>query len=472
MVRDATATTDVVVIGGGPGGLATALFAARRGFEVLLVERDGDPRDGSADGDFDEWRRPGVPQARQSHVFLGRGCRVLAQEAADVMDALLSRGVLQVPVGFRGLGVVKDSEAVNLLSRRLVFEGVLRRAVLREPRVGMIADDAVVGLTAGSGRPPVVTGVKTQHGRVISAALVVDATGRRSPAPTWIAEHGAAEPPTSVQQLGLQYLTRFYRLRTAAEYPSTVVPLRDDLGYMIALAFAADNATFSLTLACLVNDPLRRALADPRVFEEVLGAVPLTRPWLDVGDPISPVHPMARIENRWRRLVDSHGPLVGDFVLVGDSSMHTNPTFGRGVSLALAQAQHVADTLDAHDDALQYVADYEWWTDQHLGEWFATQVQGDQATFERFQATIQGAPLPAPSPGWPQFFTGMRALAPTDEDVAQALARVWNLLSTPTEIMADTNLVQRVERHWSSHAPIVQAEGPGRATFEEIVTAH
>jgi hypothetical protein len=93
--------------------------------------------------------------------------RVLAQEAPDVMDALLLRGVLQVPVGFRGLGVAKDSEAVNLLSRRLVFEGVLRRTVLREPRFGMIAGDAVVGLTAGSGRTPVVTGVKTQQGRVI-----------------------------------------------------------------------------------------------------------------------------------------------------------------------------------------------------------------------------------------------------------------------------------------------------------------
>ena len=471
MVREAPATTDVVVIGGGPGGLATALFSARRGFEVVLVERDCDPRDESADGDFEGWRRPGVPQARQSHVFLGLGSRVLAQEAPDVMDALLSRGVLQVPVAFRGLGELKDSEAVNLLSRRLVFEGVLRRAVLREPGVDVLADDAVTGLTASSARPPVVTGVTTEQGRTIGAALVVDATGRRSPVPTWMAELGAAEPPTSVQQLGIQYLTRFYRLRTGAEYPSTVVPLRDDLGYMIALAFAADNATFSLTLVCLVNDPLRRALAEPRVFERVLGAVPLTRPWLDVGDPISPVHPMARIENRWRRLVDRHGPIAGDFILVGDSSMHTNPTFGRGVSLALTQAQHAADTLDAHDDALQYVADHEHWTDQNLGEWFATQVQGDQATVERFQATIQRSPLPPPSPGWAELFVRMRALAPRDEDVAQALARVWNLLSTPTEVMADTNIVQRVEGQWSSNSPIVPTDGPGRATIEEIVTA-
>ncbi len=465
------ATADLVVIGGGPGGLATALFAARRGLQVVLIERDGDPPDGSAEVDFDDWRRPGVPQSRQSHVLLGRGCRVLAREAPDVMDALLARGVLQVPVGFRGLGVISDSEAVNLLARRLVFEAVLRRAVLRESRVTVLADDAVVGLTTGSGRPPAVTGVTTQHGRTISAGLVVDATGRRSAAPTWLGDLGVADPTTSVQHLGLQYFTRFYRLRAGADYPSTVVPLRDDLGYLIALAFAADNATFSLTMVCLVNDPLRRALTDPQVFERALGAVPLTRPWLEIGEPISAVHPMARIENRWRRLIDSAGaPLVGNFVLVGDSAMHTNPTFGRGVSLALAQAQHLADSIDAHNDPLQYVVEYERWTDHNLGEWFATQVQGDQATADRFHASIQRHPLPAPV-GWGRFFAGMRALAPTDTEIARSLARVWNLLSTPTQTMADTNLVDRVENHWSSHPIAPPAEGPDRATFESIVSA-
>ena len=33
--------TDIVVIGGGPGGLAAAVTAARNGAKVLLAERNG-----------------------------------------------------------------------------------------------------------------------------------------------------------------------------------------------------------------------------------------------------------------------------------------------------------------------------------------------------------------------------------------------------------------------------------------------
>jgi len=65
----------------------------------------------------------------------------------------------------------------------------------------------------------------------------------------------------------------------------------------------------------------------------------------------------------------------------------------------------------------------------------------------------------------------MRALAPTNESVAQALTRAWNLLSTPTQLLTDTNLVQHVEQHWASDPPPTAAEGPDRTTFEKLITA-
>jgi glycine/D-amino acid oxidase-like deaminating enzyme len=88
----------VVIAGAGFVGLAGALFMARRGHVVTLVERDGAPPDGTPDDDVDHWIHPGVSQARKSHAVLGRARRVLFDESPDVIDALIARGVHEIPV--------------------------------------------------------------------------------------------------------------------------------------------------------------------------------------------------------------------------------------------------------------------------------------------------------------------------------------------------------------------------------------
>ena len=85
--------TRVVMAGAGFAGLAGALFLARRGHEVTVIERDGAPPDGEPSDDVDRWRHPGVPQARQSHALLARAARVLADEAPDVIAAFVERGI-------------------------------------------------------------------------------------------------------------------------------------------------------------------------------------------------------------------------------------------------------------------------------------------------------------------------------------------------------------------------------------------
>ena len=54
---------------------------------------------------------------------------------------------------------------------------------------------------------------------------------------------------------------------------------------------------------------------------------------------------MARVDNRYRRLVDGSGPVAGGLLLLGDAAMHTNPTAGRGVSLAFAHVQHLVSAV-------------------------------------------------------------------------------------------------------------------------------
>ena len=63
---------DIVVIGGGPGGLATAITAARQGSSVLLVERNG-YRKRQNEFRFERLRRAGRVPLRGTRPFASAG---------------------------------------------------------------------------------------------------------------------------------------------------------------------------------------------------------------------------------------------------------------------------------------------------------------------------------------------------------------------------------------------------------------
>ena len=128
----------VVVVGGGLAGLATALFLGRRHHTVTVIERDGPVAAGAPGSVFQAGPRPGVPQARQPHNFLGRSVRVLREEAPDVLDALIARGVLRIPLD---LG---DGPGDAMMCARLpLVESVIRQAAQAEPTVAIRDGTAV-----------------------------------------------------------------------------------------------------------------------------------------------------------------------------------------------------------------------------------------------------------------------------------------------------------------------------------------
>ena len=309
--------TRVVIAGAGFAGLASSLFLARQGHDVTIVERDDAPPNGTPSDDVDGWLHPGAPQARQSHALLGRARRVLVDEAPDVVASLRARGVHEIPIVV-GAGVL-DGEQM-LLSRRLVAEAELRRIVAREPGVTLVTRDAVVGLrVTTTGDVPVVTGVHLLSGTVLEADLVVDASGRRSALVDWFVQAGLRAPEDERQDCGFFYLTRFYRLLPGSEMPVSKIPASVALDYGAVFALGADNDTFSLTVTLSVDDPCRKALREPKHFEAFLHAVPHSAPWIRVGEPISDISTMSRIENRRRRLVPRSGPIAGGIVAIGDS---------------------------------------------------------------------------------------------------------------------------------------------------------
>ena len=458
----------MVIAGGGFVGLAGALFLARHGHVVTVVERDGAPPDAEPSDDVDDWHRPGVPQARQSHAVLGRARRVLVDEAPDVVASLVARGVHEIPARV-GSGVL-DGEQM-LLTRRLVAEAGLRRIVAREPGITLVASDAVVGLEVSrAGSVPLVTGVRLVSGPSLDADLVVDAGGRRSALPDWFVQADLAAPVEERQDCGFFYLTRFYRVRPGLETPVSKVPASSALDYATVFALGADNDTFSLTVTLSVDDPCRRALRNPDTFEAFLRAVPHSEPWIRVGVPISEISTMSRIENRRRRLATSDGPIAGGIVALGDASMHTNPTLGRGISMGLMHAQHLAEVAHlAEDDPVGFVETFTAWTDDHLGVWYDTQVAADAIALDRLAAGVLGTRLDVADTPAARFGAAAFACAADDEIVGVAVAKMVHLFAPPAEIFGDALVGSRVSAFLASGASVARpADVPNRRVFEAL----
>lgn len=206
----------VAVVGGGIGGLGLPLMLGRRGHTVTLFEQDGRQAGEDLNRDFFEWKRPRVPQANQPHSFLAPVRTVLRTETPDVYTDLLARGAREYH-DFDWFGEhpphrAGDEELVTLRTRRIVLEAALTTAVGREPTVEVKRGCRVQALTFGEGRPARVTGVRAGTA-IHQADLVVDASGRRSPVPTWLTEAGCRPPVVDSHRAGIAYLCRWYRLR-------------------------------------------------------------------------------------------------------------------------------------------------------------------------------------------------------------------------------------------------------------------
>jgi hypothetical protein len=298
---------------------------------------------------------------------------------------------------------------------------------------------------------------------------VIDACGRASAVPRWLAAHGVAihtlKDPTP-----FFYLTRHYRLRAGVSFPSVRLPIIVALAYATLLAFPEDNGSFQLTVQLDVSDPSKRFLRDPAVFDRFLARTPLMAPWLEAGEATSAPEPLASAGNGWKRTYDQR-PLVTGLLLVGDAAVYTNPTAGRGVALALAHAQALADFLDQVNkqpcDLAMCCARWEQTTAHLYGPWFDSQVQTDRSYRKQVRASLQGRRCEKGDDGPTRLASALAARH--DCDVLGAAAdRLFNLLVTPAEVYSDRALMRRVLSEARRASPPAQA-GPSREEYERLV---
>ena len=466
---------NVVVIGGGVAGLATAVQLGRAGHGVTVFERDDTPMPATADEAF-EWNRRGAPQVRHSHAFLARLRNLLRDHQPDILEALLAEGATEMrfgdnlPPDMEFTPEADDEDLVMIACRRTTFEWVLRRAALDEPNVTIRTGVAATGLltsnpnfgadlapddssTPNFGGVPTVTGVRLDDGTELVADLVVAANGRRSAVAEWLAEIGAREVTETAEDTGIVYASRFYRLLPDADLPPRTGPIGGDLGYVKYGTFVGDNRTFSVTLAVPTgDDELRRRLADPAAFDAAARSLPATAPWLDGrAEPLTPdVHMMAGLLNKWSDYVVDGEPAAIGLVPVGDAVLCTNPLYGRGCSTAYWSAHLLATAITEHgDDAKAVAVTYDNALRAEIHPWYRSSVEQDREA-RRVAAALLSGEDPYGDASDPRAFTrsvlrdGLAPALRSDQVVLRAFIRNLNLLSPPDALLTDTDFGARI----------------------------
>ena len=197
------------MIGASLAGLFAAAAISRAGHEAVLIERD-ELSDTPAP-------RAGVPQGEQPHVFLLRGLLAAEELLPGLHADLESRGAVpfdSARVAWLGEhGWLKRAEGYEVLSlTRPLFEQVVRERVVALDRVELRDGTAVKGLcrndSPGGERWTVEA---TQPDDNVDADLVIDASGRNSRLPQWLAALGVTAPRTSEIDARTGYATRIYR---------------------------------------------------------------------------------------------------------------------------------------------------------------------------------------------------------------------------------------------------------------------
>ncbi len=481
----------VLVVGGGVSGLSTALKLSRRGHQVTVIERDDTPMPQSADEAFD-WDRRGAPQVRHSHAFLARLVGLLKKNEPDVIAALYEAGAAELPfgadlpptmVGFEREEA--DDELTMLTCRRTTFEWVLRRVVLDEGRVEFRTGVGVNGLLTidhESGIPR-VNGVRLEDGTTLTADLVVVATGRRSALPEWLADLGVGPVNEFVEDTGIVYASRFYRLKTGESYPPRNGPIGGDLGYIKYGVFVGDNDTFSITLAAPTDDTeLRARLSDAATFDAAARQLVATAPYFDGrAEPIiDGVYMMAGLLNRHREYVVNGQPLVLGMLPVGDAVICTNPLYGRGCSIGYWGAHLMSEALDSFDGDLRRLAvDYDAAINREIMPWYKAGVEQD-AEARRVSSALLKGDDPDGDTSDPKTFMrsvlreGLLPALRTDPVVLRAFMRNLNLLTAPDAMTKDPEVMNRVFAVWQDrdNRPAEPPMGPKRrAEFLELLPA-
>ncbi|WP_433521405.1 FAD-dependent oxidoreductase [Nocardia pseudovaccinii] len=450
-----TKASEVVIVGGSVAGLFAAAALTGLVDKVTLVERDELAVGPEA--------HKGVPQGRQIHVTLPVGLRQ-ANELIPGLDSMLeAEGAPTIDLGgdpafyISGVGWQQRVAAdvpLTCFSRPL-FEWVVRRHVAALPNVE-IRQGSVAGLVASEDGSRVI-GVRLngQDQEILSAELVIDASGRGSKAPRWFEEIGYEAPAEQQVRAYAGYAGQPVRVPDGllpnglcgiAAHPSVnnirggmIWPIEGGKHMMVAVGMAKDyppaNREGVLEFLRGTSTPL---LAELAVKCEPEGDVTTYR---------MPGNQLRHWESLDRR--------PEGFIAIGDAVASFNPIYAQGMTIAIFAATALRDELRASegDNLVGFAQRYHQAVAPTYEGAFAQAASAD-VLYPGVE--IEDFTLPEAEGG--EYFEHLERLTTQDPEVAIAWTRMVGFMEHEGLF---TDAMQKKVEAWVAHgAPITANTDP------------
>ena len=244
-------------------------------------------------------------------------------------------------------------------------------------------------------------GVVTESGDELRADLVVDAGGRRSALPRWLADIGTRPPLEELEDCGFVYYGRHFRSDDGS-VPPAIGGLLQPYDSVSILTLPADNGTWGVGIIASAHDANLRATRDVDVWERVVRSYPLVAHWAD-GEPLDDdIAVMAKIEDRHRAFVVDGEPVVTGVAALGDAWACTNPSLGRGATIGLLHARTLRDAIRAHalDDHVGFAHTWHATVQDTVEPLYRDTLAFDRHRLAEIDAQIAGVSYETDDSGW------------------------------------------------------------------------